>query len=154
MIFYSTGVSKRSWPTTAAGVWVNSRREAESFWGQLLGICMAMGMSMLGGFSFVNLLCKFGRDKTIFKGLFFGMTFSSIIHAMIGGIANQKLKPTNAVSNFSYLASGSIFGLATALAASQLGHESLFDAPPQDDYIKPTQKTTEELKSQQAIAAK
>lgn len=153
-IFYFSGKSKRSWPTTAAGIWVSSRKDAESLIGQLLGITMAIGMSMLGSFSFVNLLCKYGRDKILLKGLFFGMSFSSMIHATIGGIVNQKLKPTDAISNFSYLLSGSIYGLATAVAASQLGHESLFDAPPKNDYIKPTEKTSEELKPQQAFAAK
>lgn len=109
---------------------------------------------MLVAFQFINLLCKYGRDKIVLKGLFFGMTFSSIIHALIGGMLNQKLKPTNSMSNFSYLLSGSLYGMVTALTAAKLGHDSLFDVQPQNDQVEPTEPTTEELELHKPLAAK
>lgn len=48
-------ISKRSYRETAAGVWVNSRREAKSWKGHILGGMMDAGLSMLGGIIKVNL---------------------------------------------------------------------------------------------------
>lgn len=148
------GISQRSYRTTAAGVWVSSRRQAESWQGQLLGTIMNLGLSMVGAFALIALLTKNGRDKIILKGLFFGASFGAIINAMLSGLINNKVKPTDAASNLSYLASNAVFGLTTALVASKLGHDSLFDAQPQNDKIKPTEKTTEELKLADSLAAK
>jgi len=43
------GIPKRSYWTTAAGGWVNSRRQAGKGKGQLLGACMSMGLNLLNG---------------------------------------------------------------------------------------------------------
>lgn len=148
------GISQRSYRTTAAGVWVPSRKQAESWQGQLLGTIMNLGLSMVGAFALITLLTKHGKDKILLKGLFFGASFGAVINAMLSGLINSKVKPKDAASNLSYLASNAIFGVATALVASKLGHDSLFDAEPQNDKVKPTEKTTEELKSADSLAAK
>jgi hypothetical protein len=148
------GISQRSYRTTAAGVWVASRKQAESWQGQLLGTIMNLGLSMVGAFALIHLLTKNGRDKILTKGLFFGATFGAIINAMLSGLINNKVKPKDAASNLSYLASNAVFGVVTALVASKLGHDSLFDAQPLNDEIKPTEKTTEELRLANSLAAK
>lgn len=148
MISSKSKMSQRSYPTTAAGVWLKSRRQAESWQGQLLGIIMTSGLSMVGAFGLVNLLSKYGRDKILLKGLFFGTTFGSIINAMLSGLANNKVKPKDAVSNLSYIISNAVFGTITALVASKIGHDSIYDAPPTNNWVSPTEKTTEELKIQ------
>ncbi len=139
------GISQRSYRTTAAGVWVSSRREAEKWSGQLLGVMMNIGSSMVGGVSVVKILSAFGRDKLVAKGLFFGITFGSIITAMLSGFANNKVKPKDAISNLSYFLSHAAFGLVSIFTAAKLGDDSLFDAPPQNDYIKPTNQTSEQI---------
>lgn len=148
------GISQRSYRTTAAGVWVSSRRQAETWQGQLLGAIMNIGLSMVGAFGLIGLLSKYGRDKLVLKGLFFGTTFGAVVNAILSGLVNNKVKPKDAASNLSYLASNAIFGVTTALVASKLGHESLFDAQPQNDWVKPTGKTSEEEKLHTPLAAK
>lgn len=148
------GLSKRSYRTTAAGVWVSSRKEAESWAGQLLGTLMNLGLSMVGALGFIKLLTKNGRDNIIAKGLFFGTSFGAIINGLLSGLASNKVKPKDAVSNLSYVFSNAAFGITTALIASKLGDDSLFDAEPQNDWVKPTEKTTEELRLQKLNAAK
>lgn len=140
------GISQRSYRTTAAGVWVSSRREAEKWSGQLLGMIMKTGLSMFGGVSVVTMLTKFGRDKLIPKGLFFGVTFGAAITAMLSGFANNKVKPKDALSNLAYIVSHAAFGLASVFTAAKIGDDSLFDTPPKNDYSKPTKKTTEQIK--------
>ncbi|MDR3584624.1 MAG: hypothetical protein P4L59_04785 [Desulfosporosinus sp.] len=139
-------ISQRSYRTTAAGIWVSSRRQAEKWPGQILGIMMNLGLSMVGGFSVVKMLTKYGRDKLVPKGLFFGVTFGAVITAILSGFANNKVKPKDAISNLSYLLSHAAFGLTSVFTAAKLGDDSLFDTPPQNDYSKPTEKTTEQLK--------
>lgn len=138
------GKSKRSYPTTAAGVWVNSRKQAESPQGQFLGISMIMWMSMLGAFGLINFLSKYGKDHMIPKGIVFGGTFGSMINALLSVLVNNKMKSKDATSNLSYLLTNCMFGLTTALIATKLGHESLFDAAPANNRLKPTEKTSEE----------
>ena len=140
------GISQRSYRTTAAGVWVSSRREAEKWSGQLLGILMKAGLSMVGGVSVVKMLTKSGRDKLVPKGLFFGVTYGAVITAMLSGFADNKVKPKDALSNLSYIVSHAAFGLTSVFTAAKLGDDSLFDIPPQNDYSKPTKKTTEQIK--------
>ena len=139
-------ISQRSYRTTAAGVWVSTRRQAEKWPGQLLGVMMHIGLSMVGGVSVVKLLTTFGRDKLVPKGLFFGATFGSIITSVLSGLSNNKVKPKDAWSNLSYMISHFVFGLATIFTAAKIGDDSLFDTPPQNDYSKPTKKTTEQRK--------
>lgn len=148
------GISQRSFRTTAAGVWVSSRRQAESWQGQLLGSIMNIGLSMVGAFGLISLLTKYGRDKIVLKGLFLGTSFGAVVNALLSGLINNKVKPKDAASNLSYLVSNAVFGVTTALIASKIGHESLFDAQPQNDWVKPTEKTSEEEKLHSPIAAK
>ena len=100
---------------------------------------------MVGGVSAVTILTKYGRDKLFPKGLFFGVTFGAIITAILSGFANNKVKPKDALSNLSYLLSHAAFGLASVFTAAKLGDDSLFDTPPQNDFSKPTEKTTEQI---------
>ncbi|MFZ3100780.1 MAG: hypothetical protein WA131_09070 [Desulfitobacteriaceae bacterium] len=139
-------ISQRSYRTTAAGVWVSSRRQAEKWPGQLLGTLMNVGLSMVGGVSMVKILTRYGRDKLVPKGLFLGITFGSIITAILSGFTKNKVKPKDALSNLSYLLSHAAFGLVSALTIAKIGDDSLFDTPPQNDYSKPTQKTTEQTR--------
>ena len=139
-------ISQRSYRTTAAGVWVSSRRQADKWPGQILGVMMNLGLSMVGGVSVVKMLTTFGRDKLVPKGLFFGATFGSIITAVLSGLSSNKVKPKDAWSNLSYMVSHFAFGLASIFTAAKIGDDSLFDTPPQNDYSKPTKQTTEQLK--------
>ncbi len=138
-------ISQRSYATTAAGVWVSSRRQAEKWQGQLLGTMMNIGLSMVGGVSAVKILTTFGRDKLIPKGIFLGVTFGSMITAIISGFAQNKVKPKDANSNLSYLLSHALFGLASVFTAAKLGDNSLFDTPPKNDYLQSTEQTTEQI---------
>lgn len=139
-------ISQRSYRTTAAGVWVSSRKEAEKWSGQLLGVMMNIGLSMAGGVGVVKMLNVFGRDKLVSKGIFFGTTFGSITTSILSGFVNNKVKPKDALSNLSYLLSHAAFGLVTTFTAAKIGDDLLFDTPPQNDYTKPTYPTTEQLK--------
>ena len=139
-------ISQRAYRTTAAGVWVSSRKEAEKWTGQLLGIIMKTGLCMVSGVSTVLMLTKYGRDKLIPKGLFFGISFGAMVTAILSGFSSNKVKPTDAASNLSYIVSHAALGLASAFTAAKLGDDSLFDTPPQNDYSKPTEQTSEEMK--------
>lgn len=139
-------ISQRSYRTTAAGVWVSSRGQAEKWPGQALGVMLNIGSSMMGGVFVVKMLSTFGRDKLLPKGLFFGTTFGSFITAILSGLSNNKVKPKDAWSNLSYMASHFAFGLATIFTAAKIGDDSLFDTSPQNDYLKPTKQTTDQLK--------
>ncbi|WP_088188363.1 hypothetical protein [Desulfosporosinus sp. FKA] len=138
-------ISQRSFATTAAGVWVSSRRQAEKWQGQLLGTLMTIGLCMVGGISAVKLLTTYGRDKLVAKGIFLGVTFGSVITATLSGLAHNKVKPKDANSNLSYLVSHALFGLATVLTAAKAGDDSLFDAPPKNNYLQSTEQTTEQI---------
>lgn len=144
MISAKSKISKRSYPTTASGVWVKSLKQAESWQGQLLGTLMTVGLSMSGAFALVNLLSKYGRDNVLTKGLFFGTSFGATITAMVSGLTNKRIKPKDANSNLSYMLSNALFGVTTALVASKMGHDSIYDAPPMNNWADPTEKTTEE----------
>ena len=146
VISSSMKISQRSFRTTAAGVWLSSRRQADKWPGQILGVMMNIGLSMVGGVSVVKLLSTFGRDKLVSKGLFFGATFGSIITAILSNSSSNKMKPTDAWSNLSYMISHFAFGLATIFTAAKIGDDSLFDTPPHNDYTKPTKQTTEQRK--------
>lgn len=138
-------ISQRSYSTTAAGVWVSSRREAEKWTGQLLGTLMNVGLSMVGGVSVVKMLTTYGRDKLLPKGIFFGVTFGAFITSILSGFASNKVKPKDAKSNLSYFLSHAAFGLVSTFTAAKLGNDTLFDTPPLNNYSKPTEKTTEQI---------
>lgn len=61
-------------------------------------------------------------------------------------LPQNKVKPKDAVSNLSYVFSNMVFGLLTTVAVAKLGHDSLFDTPPENDYLQPTEQTTEQIK--------
>lgn len=152
-ISYSAGFSKRLYSETAAGVWVNKRNQTRTLSGHLLGTIMTLALCMLGGTAKVNLLSKSGRDKIVSKGLWFGVSFGAIITGLTSGFVMNKVKPKDANSNLSYVAASAIYGLITTLAISKLGHDSLFDQEPINDYIKPTILTGEE-QANAPVAAK
>jgi len=145
-ISYSMGLSKRLYAETSAGVWVGSKRQAKSSSGHILGTIMTLALAMMGGAVKVGILTKSGRDKILPKGLMFGISFGAIITGLTSGFAMNKVKPKDANSNLSYVAASGIYGMVTAFLISKLGDDSLFDAKPQNDYIKPTIPTGEEKK--------
>lgn len=138
--------SQRSFRSTAAGVWVARKKDADSVYGQLLGGILDFGMATLGGVGTVYMLSKTGRDSLVVKGLASGITFGATITALLSTLPTNRVKPKDAVSNLSYVASHAAFGLVATAVAAQLGAPSLFDAKPYNDNMLPTEKTTEELK--------
>lgn len=151
-IFLRTNISKRSFRETAAGVWVNTHRQAKSINGQILGSLLDLGMGMLGSVVQVFVLTKTGKDKLFVKGSFFGMVFGSLITALLSALPTNKVKPKDAVSNLAYMVSHAIFGLGTTYSISLLGDKSLWDTPPYNDYIRPTQPTSAEKTKQNTIS--
>jgi hypothetical protein len=127
---------------------VSKRSEAKNIYGHILGQIMDLGLGMIGSVAQVFILTKTGKDNLATKGIFFGVTFGSIVTAMLSGFNNNKVKPKDARSNLSYLISHCIFGLSTTYAASILGDESLWDIPPENNYLQPTQQTTTEKSKQ------
>lgn len=143
-VFLRNKISKRSFRETASGVWVSSRREAKSPYGQILGQIMDIGLGTVGAVAQVQILSKTGKNNLPAKGAFFGITFGALITAMLSGFNTNKVKPKDALSNLSYIISNTIFGLSTTYAVSLLGDESLWDAPPVNNYVQPTVPTTAE----------
>lgn len=143
-IFLRKEISKRSFRETASGVWVSTKREAKSPYGQILGSIMDLGLGMVGSIAQVHLLSKTGKNNLAAKGTFFGITFGATITAMLSGFNSNKVKPKDARSNLSYLISNTFFGLGTTYAAALLGDESLWDAPPMNNYVRPTGLTSAE----------
>lgn len=143
-VFLRTKISQRSFRETASGVWVSSRRQAKNLYGQLLGTIMDLGLGMVGSVAQVQILSKTGKNNLFTKGAFFGVTFGATITAMLSGFNTNKVKPKDSKSNLSYVISNTIFGLGTTYTAAVLGDESLWDAPPANNYIQPTTPTTAE----------
>lgn len=143
-VFLRTKISQRSFRETASGVWVSSRRQAKNPYGQLLGAIMDLGLGMVGSVAQVQILSKTGKNNLFTKGTFFGVTFGAMITAMLSGFNTNKVKPKDSKSNLSYLISNTIFGLSTTYSAALLGDESLWDAPPANNYVQPTTPTTAE----------
>jgi len=137
-------LSQRSFRETAAGVWVKKSNEARSLEGQVLGGLLDFGMSIAGGIGTVYLLTETGRDHLITKGLISGIGLGSFINFLIGTLPENKIKPTDATSNLSYMASHAAYGLVTTVMAAKLAHPSLFDKEPVNNYLEPTQLTTEQ----------
>ncbi|WP_206752208.1 hypothetical protein [Desulfosporosinus fructosivorans] len=150
-LFLRQKASKRSFRVTAAGVWVNTKRQASTPYGQILGAIMDLGLGMVGAVAQVYILSKTGKNNLFAKGSLFGMTFGSTITAMLSGFGSNKVKPKDAKSNLTYIFSSGIFGLVTTYAAALLGDDSLWDAPPANNYLPPTKPTTAEKTSQVPI---
>lgn len=140
-----TGISKRSYREAAAGMFV-SKSEAKSFKGQTLGLIMSSAVSILGANYMIKRMSQNGRDKLLSKGIVSGVTIGAIATVMPNVVPKNQVKPKDAASNLSYVFSNVIYGLLTAFAAAKLGHDSLFDVHPQNDYLKPTEQTSEEIK--------
>ena len=125
---------------------VSSRREAEKWSGYFLGVLINVGLCMVGGISMVKILTTYGRDKLVPKGLFVGVTFGGVMTVILSKLSNKKVVPDDAISNILYIISHAVFGLVSIFTAAKLGDDSLFDIPPKNDYSKPTEKTTEQIK--------
>ena len=139
------GISKRSYREASAGMFV-SKSEAQSVRGQALGLIMTAAVSILGAKYIINDMSKNGRDKLIPKGVLAGIGIGAIATAIPNVVPQNSVKPKDAASNLSYVFSNMVYGLLTTFAAAKLGHDSLFDTPPQNDYLKPTEQTSEQMK--------
>jgi len=139
------GISKRSFRVASAGMFV-SKSQAQSIKGQALGVIMTSAVSILGAKYIINDMSKNGRDKLIAKGILAGIGIGAIATAIPNVVPQNSVKPKDAASNLSYIFSNIVYGLLTTFAAAKLGHDSLFDTPPQNDYLKPTEQTSEQKK--------
>ncbi|WP_407314224.1 hypothetical protein [Desulfosporosinus sp. SB140] len=139
------GISKRSYREASAGIFV-SKSESKSWRGQLLGVIMNSAVSILGAKYIISEMSKNGRDKLISKGIFAGISIGAIATVIPNVVPKNSVKPKDAASNLSYVFSNIVYGLLTTFSAAKLGHDSLFDTPPQNDYLKPTEQTSEQMK--------
>ncbi|GAB6171058.1 hypothetical protein JCM15765_05360 [Paradesulfitobacterium aromaticivorans] len=138
-------ISKRSYREAAAGIFV-SKSEARNLGGQTLGVIMNSAVSILGANYIIKRMSQNGRDKLLSKGITSGIIFGAIATVIPNLAPWNKMKPKDAASNLSYIFSNIVYGLLTTFAAAKLGHDSLFDVPPQNDYLKPTENTSEQKK--------
>lgn len=138
-------ISQRSFRGTAAGVWV-SPKESTSTNGQILGGLLDFGMGSLGGVGTAYLLSKTGRDHLVTKGLLAGISMGSLITFALAAVPTNKVRPKDAASNLSYMVSHAAYGLVTTFVAAKLGDSSLYDVKPENDYLEPTSKTSEQAK--------
>jgi len=136
-------ISQRSFRTTAAGVWVSKKKEASSPLGQVLGGIFDFGFASLGGVATVYFLSKTGRDHILVKGATSGVVLGSFLSALLNVIPNNRVPPKDAASNLSYMLSHLLYGLTTTSVAAYLGHPSIYDTPPHNDYLAPTEQTSE-----------
>ena len=142
-------ISKRSYREAAAGMFV-SKSEAINLRGQILGVIMNSAVSILGAKFIIKEMSKSGRDKIIPKGILAGITIGAIATFIPNVVPKNTVKPKDAASNLSYVFTNIVYGLLTTFAAAKLGHDSLFDTPPQNDYLKPSEQTSEQKKLTQA----
>ena len=77
-------------------------------------------------------------------GLLAGVAIGAIATAIPNVLPQNSVKPKDAASNLSYVLGNMVYGLLTTFAVSKLGHDSLFDTLPQNDYLKPTEQTSEQ----------
>ncbi len=143
-ISHKKKLSQRSFRETAAGVWVKKDSEAKSIKGQALGGLLDLGMSIAGGIGTAYLLTETGKDQLITKGIIAGIGLGSLVDFAISSLPQNKIKPTDATSHLSYMASHAAYGLVTTFIVAKLGHPSLFDKEPINDYLEPTEFTTEQ----------
>jgi hypothetical protein len=145
-IFVKKKISQRSFRETAAGVWVSKRSEAVRTQGQILGGLLDFGMGIMGGIATTYWLPVTGRDHITIKGITSGIAMGSLITFVLGTLPQNIVRPKDAASNLSYMLSHSVYGLVTTAVAAKLGHPSLYDAQPQNDYLEPSEPTTEQEK--------
>lgn len=120
-ISFKQGYSKRSYSHSAAGMWVNSKRQARSTPGNILGIGMSLGLSGLGGIIFQNIIKRGGTDNIITKGLFYGAVWGGIITAFQSSFPKNKIKPRDSSSNLSYVLCNMTYGIVTTMLIKKLG---------------------------------
>lgn len=140
-----TKISKRSYRVAAAGMFV-SKSEASSFNGQILGGIMNSAVSILGAKYIIKDMSKSGRDNILSKGILAGIAIGAVATLIPNILPQNKVKPKDAASNLSYVFSNMVYGLLATFAVAKLGHDSLFDTPPENDYLQPTEQTTEQIK--------
>lgn len=121
------GISKRSYWTTAAGVWVNSRRQAGKWNGQLLGAWMSMGLNLLNGIFMVWMFTKVGLNKWAVKGVVSASAFGASVNALLSGFDHNKIAPKDSNSNLSYALTHIITGLVASWSIVTFGDKSLFN---------------------------
>ncbi|AET69909.1 hypothetical protein Desor_4500 [Desulfosporosinus orientis DSM 765] len=124
---YKKNISKRSYWSTAAGVWVKSKRQAKKWNGQLLGAWMSFGLNVLNGIFMVWSLTKAGLAKWPLKGVMLGSITGAITNALLSGFANNKVAPKDSNSTLSYALTNAITGIVAAWAIVTFGDESLFN---------------------------
>lgn len=146
-IFLKKKLSKRSFRSTAAGVWVSKKKEATNVRGQLLGGLFDFGLGSMGGIGITYFLTKTGRDHIVLKGLLSGIAIGSAITATISVFPQNKVKPKDAASNLAYMFSHAVYGVVTTALVAKLGHPSVFDEKPLNNYLQPLERTTEENKN-------
>lgn len=139
------GYSERSYRETAAGIFVPTRMGARSQNGQILGFIMNGVVSILGAGLLSSLITKTGRDLYALKGIVSGITHGAFLMAVQSGMPWNKVKPKDATSNLSYVVTNDMYGLICGTTIAKLGDDSLFDAEPVNDHIKPTLETSEEI---------
>lgn len=139
-------ISQRSFRSTATGVWVSKEKEATNMNGQILGGLFDFGLGSIGGIGIAYLLSKTGRDHVVPKGILAGIAIGSTITATLSAFPQNKVKPKDAASNLAYMFSHALYGVITTAAIAKFGHPSLFDTKPINNYLKPTEQTTEENK--------
>ena len=137
-------ISKRSYREAAAGMFV-SKKEATNLRGQILGLIMNSAVSILGANFIIKRMSQNGRDKLISKGIMSGIGIGAIATAVPNIVPKNRVKPKDAASNLSYVFSNIVYGMLTTFTSAKLGHDSLFDVPPQNNYLRPTEKTSEQL---------
>ncbi|SHH23704.1 hypothetical protein [Desulfosporosinus lacus] len=124
---YKQKISKRNYWSTAAGVWVKSKRQANKWNGQLLGAWMTLGLNAVNGIFMVWSLTKAGLNKWPIKGVVLGSITGSITNAFLSGFAKNKVAPKDSNSTLSYTLTNAITGLVAAWGIVTFGDESLFN---------------------------
>jgi len=144
------GLSKRSYREAAAGMFL-SKSQSKSFKGQALGLVMNSAVSIIGANYIIKRLTQSGRDKLLIKGIVSGTAIGAIATAIPNVVPKNRVKPKDAASNLSYVFSNIVYGMLATFAAAQFGHDSLFDTPPQNDYLEPTEKTSEQVRMARVV---
>lgn len=122
-----SGISKRSYWSTAAGVWVNSKRQVKKRNGQILGAWMTFGLNTLNGIFMVWVFSKAGLNKWALKGVISASAFGAIVNALLSGFENNKVAPKDSNSNLSYALTHIITGLVASSCIAAFGDKSLFN---------------------------
>ncbi|AFM40827.1 hypothetical protein Desaci_1847 [Desulfosporosinus acidiphilus SJ4] len=124
---YKLNISKRPYWTTAAGVWVSSRRQAKQWSGQMLGAWMTFGLNAVNGIFMVWSFTKAGLNKWPLKGIVLGSIAGSITNALLSGFAKNKVSPKDSNSTLSYSLTNAVTGFIASWAIVIFGDKSLFN---------------------------